>query len=415
MTDTVTNSYRDHIFARPPVRIGRNALNDLVLEQTFVSQFHAVLEAHDGQLLLRDLGSTNGTLLNNGSRVPPNQPVPLASSGYEFRVLTLAFRTFTANVESSGAQSRRRPLAVTSLLQAKPEAAALLPGTAQVDAVVAAQRGLYVNFRAAASELIRSCQRALEGLPTPVRAQVVSQLAKEYPSLQIEPEFQRLASVNGVADLTPFARPREEVAALEGLKDLTVELAPALGRPQTTDEIVNLLNKLTEGFEVFLRCFLPLRDGHNQFEADMAIRKSTRPPRGANDPRAAVEHAHHPQELAARLLDWRDPSSEAAAAVESTFADVMIHQVAMLNGVMIGVKSLLEELSPAEIEKLSNTPRYRAAGVLGRHKLLWKIYQQRYGDLVDEEKHVFSLLFGPQFAQAYAQYCAPDANKAARR
>jgi predicted component of type VI protein secretion system len=54
------------------VRIGRNALNELTLEEGFVSQFHGVIRlGDDGRLHYQDLGSTNGSTLG-GSRLTKN-------------------------------------------------------------------------------------------------------------------------------------------------------------------------------------------------------------------------------------------------------------------------------------------------------------------------------------------------------
>jgi len=46
------------------VRIGRDAANDVVLHSPIVSRRHAVLERRGGRLVIRDLGSTNGTYVN---------------------------------------------------------------------------------------------------------------------------------------------------------------------------------------------------------------------------------------------------------------------------------------------------------------------------------------------------------------
>jgi len=51
-----------------PIRIGRAPECELVLKDSRVSRRHARLHARDGVLVLTDLGSTNGTLVN-GHRV----------------------------------------------------------------------------------------------------------------------------------------------------------------------------------------------------------------------------------------------------------------------------------------------------------------------------------------------------------
>ncbi|MPZ23697.1 MAG: FHA domain-containing protein [Dehalococcoidia bacterium] len=49
----------------PSTTIGREKGNGVVLDEDTVSSRHAAVEFHDGRWWLRDLGSTNGTLLNN--------------------------------------------------------------------------------------------------------------------------------------------------------------------------------------------------------------------------------------------------------------------------------------------------------------------------------------------------------------
>jgi len=68
--------------------VGRKEECDLRLEHKSVSKMHCVIVKTDGLLLLRDLGSTNGTRVN-GTRVRraallPNDQLSIAS--YKFRV-----------------------------------------------------------------------------------------------------------------------------------------------------------------------------------------------------------------------------------------------------------------------------------------------------------------------------------------
>src|SRR5216684_6486123 len=68
--------------------VGRKEECDLRLDHKSVSKMHCVIVKTDGLLLLRDLGSTNGTRVN-GHRVRraallPNDQVSIAN--YKFRV-----------------------------------------------------------------------------------------------------------------------------------------------------------------------------------------------------------------------------------------------------------------------------------------------------------------------------------------
>src|SRR5207253_9653897 len=79
----------------PPIEIlkdltvvGRKEDCDLRLNHKSVSKMHCIIVKTDGLLLLRDLGSTNGTRVN-GQRVRRAAPLPndqLSIAGYTFRV-----------------------------------------------------------------------------------------------------------------------------------------------------------------------------------------------------------------------------------------------------------------------------------------------------------------------------------------
>jgi pSer/pThr/pTyr-binding forkhead associated (FHA) protein len=60
-----------------PLRIGRAPGNSIVLHDQFVSARHAELIEHQGTRAVRDLGSSNGTLLNGR---PLAIPLQLASN-----------------------------------------------------------------------------------------------------------------------------------------------------------------------------------------------------------------------------------------------------------------------------------------------------------------------------------------------
>jgi hypothetical protein len=64
----LTTEQQVHAFELSPARriaIGRHDSNDLQLASRTVSNFHAEIIHEDGELVLRDLGSTNGTFVND--------------------------------------------------------------------------------------------------------------------------------------------------------------------------------------------------------------------------------------------------------------------------------------------------------------------------------------------------------------
>ncbi|MBZ0276832.1 MAG: FHA domain-containing protein [Anaerolineae bacterium] len=76
---------QDFPLDRDLIRIGRAPQNEIALEAASVSRFHCQITRQDDQLILEDLGSTNGTFLNN-QRLNTPQSISVgdvARLGYE--------------------------------------------------------------------------------------------------------------------------------------------------------------------------------------------------------------------------------------------------------------------------------------------------------------------------------------------
>lgn len=77
------------LYARPQ-KIGRRAGNDIVISDPFVSGQHATIEIVGDEVRITDLGSTNGTFLNE-TRLVPHQPTTISAGA----VLTLGKSQFS--------------------------------------------------------------------------------------------------------------------------------------------------------------------------------------------------------------------------------------------------------------------------------------------------------------------------------
>jgi type VI secretion system protein ImpI len=200
-----------------------------------------------------------------------------------------------------------------------------------------------------------------------------------------------------------------ETLALIGLRELAASFVPGVPL-ETTGDVARLLTKLHDALDVFCRCFVPLREGYAQFVSSMDLHRAASQRTLNRSPAALrVEAARDPATVAHALLDWRDQSYDAPDVVESIFADLMIHQVAIVEGVMRGVKALLDELSPESVER-AFADENRSA-LFGHHRAIWKTYQQRYDEVANETR-TFELVFGPEFAASYRDYLArrPSSN-----
>ncbi len=411
--DTKSNTRVVRVFAHLPVRIGRNPLNDLRISEGFVSQFHAVIEHHGGGLMLRDLGSRNGTRMGAG-RAPANEPVDLRQVNGEFSIGPLTFTVSLTEAPPPPARPQPpsydddEPTSRTQILQAP-------LGVTQVLSFDPA----FDQSRAKLARMAMPIPREEEddAPPESEAAERTLVLAPEAPP-PARPAMGRPASGAPPAASAPSAAPKPglehvmrerqlEAIALQGIRELAQVYLPGRARLESPEEVARFLSRVRDTLDVFLRCFVPLRDGYRQFTSSMDIRRTA----GAQGA-MGVERAQNERELAHYLLDPNAEDGVAQRAVEGTFADLMIHQLALLNAIMRGVKSLLQELSPASVDAaLEELAKQGKAGFSWgpwRFKALWQVYGAKYGDVDDGDKRTFAALFGRDFAEAYSEYRAPD-------
>jgi hypothetical protein len=188
-----------------------------------------------------------------------------------------------------------------------------------------------------------------------------------------------------------------EGLALQGLRELVGSLLP--GQQLTTQgDVARLITRLHDAVDVLCRALIPLRQGYLKFVSSMDLQKSAHFAQAS----AMLDMAREPAAIAAALLDFREQAPEASKALEQSLNDLATHQVAMLDGVMQGVRALLDELSPSAVSDAAENKRggFRLGG---REKDIWEEYCDRYERVADESE-AFSRIFGEEFAQAYRRY-----------
>jgi predicted component of type VI protein secretion system len=269
-------------FDSSPVRIGRNRLNDIVFDQLYVSQWHAVIRFQGNDITVMDLGSTNGTKVN-GQRLRRETPMVLTSPN---------------------------------------------------DVVQIGNIALSFGFSAPAGDAY---------------------------SPQYAPMSE--ATVFDVFDPAVWLSNLRGTGERMGRDDLMVAFAM---------ERVGLL------VETFVRSYVELRDGTAQFEREMGLHLATE----STPLHDLKTHA----DAMAYLLDWTAGSGERIDEVKRAFAGLAVHQVAVLNGVMAGVRELLEGLAPK-------------SGGWGR-LVSGSDMEKKRRELLDEDRFA-RIVFGKAFERAY--------------
>jgi len=450
--DNAPVEVRRHKFAALPIRIGRNPLNDYQVRQLSVSSFHARIEDVDGKICVRDLNSKNGVFIPDyyGASMPKraaaDTPIDLAASGFQFflgpqlriqitfeqAAHSLAFRDLPASgsvlgnpamlLDAPGAAAGGQPPAAGWSAPppgqhsgSNPPAAAGYPpapgmplagpnpqpaygpapgypaGSGQQPAVPMPGYGGSGPLPAVPSLPGLPGGGAAPGYPPQPPGGGYHQPVSQAP--QMGPG-RRAASTQFFDEIGGT-----ESLAIQGLRELAASLVPGLTL-ETSGDVARFITKLHDAVDVFCRCFIPLREGYTQFVSSLDLARVQKSAYRSGT-YAKVAEARTPEAVAAAMLDFRDRSFDAPQAIEGMFADLMLHQMALLDGVMRGVRALLDELSP---ENLENQQGGGALGLgIGKHKALWQAYRQRYEDL-SEERQAFAYIFGPEFTAAYRQY-----------
>lgn len=399
--DTQANQSFDATFERFPVRIGRNQLNDLHIDRPYVSQFHAAIELRDTQILVKDLGSTNGTVYG-GQRMQRDQTIDITSSP-EFNIGPIVIRL---GLVTAAPKKREAPKEGTlldfgesgqhgSAVPQRPKPIA--PGAE--DAYVRQVVPYIEAYRAAWGTVYRVIYDHLTRVTPDIRTNYLKRLGLEHPTLTNETDFQKIAQYYGVDSklLGELAPPQ---AALAALTELATTLAPGAKPLDDVSAVLNFARRTRDSMEVFLKCFISLRDGYQEFEAEVLARD-----RSEQADRVAL--AKDSKELGMVLLDPRG-GPDTARQLHDIFVEMMSHQVKLLNGVMEGVKTLLVKLSPATIEEEFERRGKKGGLFANRYEELWRLYQTRHGDYSGEDKETFDIIFGAQFSRAYAASVAED-------
>lgn len=374
-------------FRKSPVRIGRGELNDLQLPSRYVSQWHAVIRFDNGSIEYLDLGSTNGSVIG-GERLSARETRTLGAAG-EVNIGPIALHLESLQEAAPQAEAPAEAGEGTSV---DPEAAQKLR---LVMSAVQKLTPAYNRYRESWSELRDYLQQILSNAEPGVRDQIVEALYDSCPELRNENEFHQIAAQLGVS---LGRNASTSAAASEFARVLGLTGSEALSREDEND----LMNKIAEVLKTFCASFVEMRKGLDQFGSELAVETF-----GEAGP---LHQAETGREVLEFLVRGEGNAEERIGALKSAFADMMIHQVALITGMMDGVRGLLHRIGPNAIAQdlvkkpvnLGFLPVKKGVwpfSVLAR----WKRFEQLHQDLIEEDQEVSSVLFGKDFARSYGE------------
>jgi type VI secretion system protein ImpI len=385
-----------------PIRLGRNPLNDCRIIDRFVSDFHAQIELVNGKLCVRDLHSKNGVFSASGKRIAVDAPFELNPPGHAFMLGHLISVEVEAFEKGRDMADERLSRSVGVVLGNQDM---LQRGNSQPLGEPASLPALSMVGGASVMRPAAPFPSSSPSGAPPALSAGLPGLSPIRPSSESPPQPHSMTPPAGRG--TQFFQMQVDTLAFVGLKELAGSLVPGAAL-ETTGDVARLITKLHDAVAVFCRCFVPLREGYSQFVSQMDLRRAATQ-RTLNRSASAlrVEAAKDPPAVAAALLDWRNQDYDAPQAVEGIFADLMIHQLAMIESVMRGVQALLQQLSPDNIEQALKDEHRGMSVLLGRYRALWNAFEKRYEELSNETR-TFDVVFGADFASAYRDHVARE-------
>jgi type VI secretion system protein len=270
------------------------------------------------------------------------------------------------------------------------------PGTAhvpmsEIHQAVGRVRGQVDAWRHAWTTLLHSLRQILAPMDPATRLFTLTILQREFPALVHEPEFAEWMAQAGMPATTGSSTPAARAPAgdLELVKRLSEALRPGEEPPRSPEEATRFLQCVEDVMRASAKAFVELQKGQEQFGNEMGVRtiKEFTPLHAAGTAENVLKY----------LLDWQSGGAHRTQELVGVYADLMIHQVALINGVMEGARGLLSRLDPGGLE------RSVSAAWPTRAAALWKHFVQRHRQLVDDDRHLTEAIFGPEFARAYAE------------
>lgn len=377
--DPRSGAEQKYEFDQSPIRIGRNPLNNIVLEGNFVSGWHGIIRFDESGTYYFDLGSTNGTCLA-GSRLPKNTPVPITTT--TLLTIWMFELTIIPSVIGQPTGPQKPP--------SRPFPVETLVGTARATDIFKA------SVLPEAPPNVSHSQVPPSHAPAP--APVVTAPSYLAPSPN-GPASQVIGShVVSASQIAPSrivaagTRPPTAARPPSGVKQPSQAGTPKAASDETTARLLRALRIIG----AFSEAFMGLKKGYEQFGSEVGVR----PLRGAT----RLHRARTSQEVIEYVLDPATDPEACARDLNAVFADMGIHDLALIEGISQSVRSLLAKLDPSSFDMKASASLW--AG--GKAKAKWSSYVDTFNNLLGEDSVLHAEIFGEDFAAGYASVASGD-------
>lgn len=260
----------------------------------------------------------------------------------------------------------------------------------------------YGQLQSSLFSVQRQLSNVLTGRSEAERRVLLNEIASKYPRLSdlnllgsSRPKPSSGSSPGGGASDTPIP---PQVRSVDFGTRLVNQFAGSYvaHRPRldTEPRMERFLDRVAQVLESFAKGFIELRRGHESFGEQMGVGEVARRASRIN----VIDSIPRLLEF---LLD-ESQSDERVSELTRGFADVMVHQVALVGGVREGVREVLNQISPEVVDQLA---RRKGGGLIDAvvpAQKRWALFTEHYRDLMNDEERLTQALFGKAFARAYA-------------
>jgi type VI secretion system FHA domain protein len=380
----------ERCFDQEAVTIGRSAKNDLSLQdpRRMVSSRHAEIRCGPPHCLVRDVGSKNGTVLND-ERLAPGKEYPLRPGD---RISIGDFMIDVAVLPSASSLSAPAEPAGSCSAGDDPQKVS--------DAVYRLTRRYAELSQEEPSRrqqaLVQLMQDALQGLDAQEAERVLRGIEARFPVAgrpQPPPPIEQPLEVapsrpSGVSETV-------QDACFELVRKYCKDLAP----PLSDEFIKQLVERLDRILAVTIRSLAEALGGRHQLaqEFDLNVTEilAWKPNR--------IKLAEGEKEIAAYLVDPRQASTEMVAKdLEAVFQDLALHQMGLMAGLQACLRGILAELDPVAIERTAKEERGKLPGLPWTLSAeAWNLYKEKHRELSEEEVKLFERILAPHFVSGY--------------
>jgi type VI secretion system FHA domain protein len=386
----------EFVFTGDAVSLGRVAGNDVILPDTDkrVSGKHARLEKRDGVWHLTDVGSTNGTYLND-KKIEARKPFGLKNGDR----MSLGLFQIRVEIESPPEDfaPTMRPADPTGLGSRLAEEAALV--YARTDGAPEAR-----------AEAVRALLKSgLTGISPEQAKSVLAEVRSKFDAEEGGTAVRR-AEAPAAAPAPVAAAPAAAPSA--DLGGPLMELAGHfLGdvKFENADQVRKFCQLVQQTVDVTLEwvssCLKGRREFENQFNADLTLVFA----KGGNP----IKSAGSPKDIGRWLLDYRSKRDldQTKLQLDNAFKDLTMHQLGLLAGVQECLKALLGKLEPKVIEQEALAQARGFSGMMAKlnvAKKAWETYTEKHKEMFEENSKLFNELIYPNIRKGYLASHAGD-------